>query len=192
MTTTAQNVRSWNGLSIPAAGKYSVDTAHTTIGFVAKHMMVSKVRGRFNEFTGSLDLADDPTQSAITVSVNTGSIETSTADRDAHLRSADFFDAENSPEMTFRSTSIKHVDGNEFVVTGDLLIRGVSKPVDLEATFEGTGTNPWGVQVIGFSASAEIDREAWGLTWNAALETGGVMVSKKIKIEIDAEFNPAQ
>lgn len=190
-TTTATITRTWNGLSIPTAGTFAVDAAHTSAGFVAKHMMVSKVRGKFEEISGTLNLAEDPTQSTVEVSIKVASVNSGTEDRDNHLRSADFFDVENYPELTFRSTKITHAGDYEFVVTGDLTIKGVTKPVDLKATFEGLSVNPWGAQVVGFSASAQIDREDWGLTWNAALETGGVLVSKKITLDIDAEFNPA-
>ncbi|MGH8828429.1 MAG: YceI family protein, partial [Jiangellaceae bacterium] len=189
-TTTATNTRTWNGLNIPIAGTFALDAAHTNAGFVAKHMMVSKVRGKFDEITGTLNLADDPTQSTVEVSIKTASINTGSGDRDNHVRSADFFDVENYPELTFRSTKITHAGDDEFVVTGDLTIKDVTKPVDLKATFEGLSVNPWGAQVVGFSATTQIDREDWGLSWNAALETGGVLVSKKITIEIDTELNP--
>ena len=190
-TTATENVRSWNGLTIPTAGSFTLDPAHSKTGFVAKHMMVSKVRGHFDDLTGSLTIAEDPTQSGVEVTIKPASITTGAGDRDNHLRSADFFDVENFPELTFRSTAVTGIDENEFVLAGDLTIRGVTKSVELKATFEGLGVNPWGVQVLGFSATTQIDREDWGLTWNAALETGGVLVGKKITIEIDAEFNPA-
>lgn len=189
---TEQDVRSWTGVTIPQPGRFTIDKQHTVIGFTAKHMMVSKVRGRFAEFDGSLELADDPTASSIAVTINAGSISTGVDDRDGHLKSPDFLDVENHEALTFESTEIRHVGGGEFVIVGDLTIRAATKPVELKATFEGVGVNPWGVQVVGFSASTEIDREEWGLTWNAALETGGVLVGKTIKLEIEAEFNPAQ
>ncbi len=190
-TTSIQNARTWNGLTVPEPGTFAIDPQHTNVGFVAKHMMVSKVRGHFGAVTGTLELADDPTQSRVDVTIKTDSVSTGANDRDAHLRSADFFDVENHPDMTFRSTGIRYAGGDEFIVDGNLTIRGVAKPVELKATFEGLGVNPWGAQVLGFSASTQIDREDWGLTWNAALESGGVLVSKKITIEIEAEFNPA-
>lgn len=190
-TTATENVRSWNGLTIPTAGSFTLDPAHSKTSFVAKHMMVSKVRGHFADLTGSLTIAEDPTQSGVEVTIKPASITTGADDRDNHLRSADFFDVENFPELTFRSTAVTSIDENEFVLAGDLTIRGVTKPVELKAAFEGLGVNPWGVQVLGFSATTQIDREDWGLTWNAALETGGVLVGKKVTIEIDAEFNPA-
>lgn len=194
MTTTDHqaNTREWNGLSIPPAGTYAIDKHHSRLGFVAKHMMVTKVRGQFDDISSTLTLAEDPTQSSIEVTIQAGSVITRADDRDNHLRSADFFDAENHPTITFKSTNIEHVGGDEFEVTGNLTIRGTTHPVTLNATFDGTGVNPWGVVVVGFSASTEINREDWGLTWNAALETGGVMVGKTVKLEIDAEYNPVQ
>lgn len=184
-TTTATTTRNWNGLTIPTAGKFVLDQAHTNAGFVSKHMMVSKVRGKFDEISGNLNLAEDPTQSTVEVAIKVATVNTGAPDRDNHLRSADFFDVEVHPELTFRSTKITHAGDNEFVVTGDLTIKGVTKPVDLKVTFEGLSVNPWGAQTIGFSATTQIDREEWGLTWNAALETGGVLVSEKIKLEFD-------
>lgn len=187
MTEQALAVREFHGLSVPAAGRFTLDTAHTTVEFVAKHMMFSKVRGRFTEFAGTITVAEDLLGSSVLVTVNTASVDTASQDRDAHLRSSDFFDAENHPTMTFRSTGLRHVDGAEFVLSGDLTIRGVTKPVDLTFEVTGLGTNPWGHEVFGVTASTEIDREEWGLTWNAALETGGVLVGKKVRIEIEAE-----
>lgn len=188
--TAAPATRTWNGLAIPAAGTYALDPLHASIGFVAKHMMVSKVRGKFTEASAVLTVGEEPLESGVEVTVRTDSVTTGAGDRDAHLRSGDFFDVENHPELTFRSTGVSAFDGDEFVLSGELTIRGVTKPVELKASFEGVGVNPWGVPVVGFSASTQIDREDWGLTWNAALETGGVLVSKKVTIEIDAEFNP--
>lgn len=192
-TTQIENTRTWDGLTVPDAGTYALDPKHALIGFVAKHMMVTKVRGHFTDVTGTLELAENPVDSTVEVTVGLASVTTGVEDRDNHLRSADFFNVDDSgsPQMTFTSTAIKHVGGNEFALTGDLAINGVTKPLTLEATFDGVAVSPWGSQVVGFSARGEIDRETWGLTWNAALETGGVLVSKKITIEIDAEFNPA-
>lgn len=192
MTTTDQpQTREWNGLSIPPAGTYSIDPQHSRLGFTAKHMMVTKVRGHFDDISSTLTIADDPTQSTIEVTINAASVNTRTDDRDNHLRSGDFFDVENHPSITFKSTNIEHVDGDEFKLTGDLTVRGTTRPITLDATFDGTGVNPWGIFVVGFSASTDLNREDWGLTWNAALESGGVIVGKTVKLEIDAEYNPA-
>lgn len=185
--TTLANTREWEGITIPTPGTFTLDPAHTSVGFVAKHMMFTKVRGHFPEVEGTIALADDPTQSTIDVTFKTASVNTGASDRDQHLRSGDFFDVETYPEITFRSTSIRHLGGAEFAVTGDLSIRGTTKPVDLAVTFEGAGVNPWGAQVAGVSARTEVDREQWGLTWNAALETGGVLVGRKVILEIEAE-----
>lgn len=190
-TTQIENTRAWQGLTVPAAGTYALDPTHALVGFIAKHMMVTKVRGHFTDVNATIEIAEDPTESKVTATVGLSSVTTGVEDRDNHLRSADFFNIETNPKMTFSSTSITHVEDNEFTVTGDLTINGVTKPLTLDATFDGVAVNPWGNQVVGFSARGEIDREAWGLTWNAALETGGVLVGKKIVIEIDAEFNPA-
>jgi polyisoprenoid-binding protein YceI len=179
--------RDWRGLNIPAAGEFQLDPEHTRAGFVATHMMFTKVRGHFPDVSGTITLAEDPTESVVEVTIKTASIATSAEERDNHLRSGDFFDVEKYPEMIFRSVSIRHLGGAEFVVAGDLTIRDVTRPVDLAVTFEGAGTNPWGVEVAGISARAEVNREDWGLTWNAALETGGVLVGKKVIFEIEAQ-----
>jgi polyisoprenoid-binding protein YceI len=185
--SVVSGTREFQGLQIPAAGTYLLDAAHKRVGFVARHLMVSKVRGTFEEAEATIVVGDDPLQSSVTATIQTASINTTSADRDNHLRSADFFDAEKYPVMEYRSNGIKSWDGNEFVLTGELTIKDVTKPVDLTVEFEGAGKSPYGFDVFGFSATAEIDREEWGLTWNMALESGGVMVSKKIKIEIEGE-----
>jgi polyisoprenoid-binding protein YceI len=186
---TAANTatRDWNGLTIPAPGVYDLDQAHKRVGFVARHLMVSKVRGSFAEATATITVAEDPLQSSVVATIQAASIATGQPDRDNHLRSADFLDAENAPTLEFRSSAVKSHSGNEFVLAGELTIRGTTRPVELEVEFEGAGRSPYGQEVFGFSASTEIDREEFGLTWNVALETGGVMVSKKIKIEIEGE-----
>ena len=167
-------------------GTWDIDAAHSTVGFSVRHMMVSKVRGYFREFSGELVTAEDPAQSSVTATINMDSIDTRQEQRDAHIRSADFFDVGNHTEMTFRSTAVR-TDGADWTVEGDLTIKGITKPVELVVEFEGAATSPYGQAVFGFSAHTEIDREDWGLTWNMALESGGVMVGKKIKIEIEGE-----
>ncbi|WP_329088487.1 YceI family protein [Streptosporangium sp. NBC_01469] len=183
--------RTWENLQIPAPGTYALDVAHTQIGFVVKHMMVSKVRGHFNEFAGTVTIAENPLDSSAQISIKTASITTGAPDRDGHLRSDDFLSADKFPELTFHSTRVLSHSGDEFTLAGDLTIRDVTKPVELTVEYGGAGTNPWGQDVWGFSIKAEIDREEFGLTWNQALETGGVLVGKKIKIEIEGEANPA-
>jgi polyisoprenoid-binding protein YceI len=179
--------REFEGLTIPTAGTYTLDQNHKRVGFVVRHLMVSKVRGNFEEATATVTITEDPLQTAVTASINTASINTGQTDRDNHLRSGDFFDAEKFPTMEFRSTGIKSHDGDEFVLDGELTIKDVTKPVELKVEFEGVGRSPYGQDVFGFSATTEIDREDWGLTWNVALEQGGVMVAKKVKIEIEGE-----
>ncbi len=179
--------RKFEGLDIPVAGTYVLDPNHQRVGFVVRHLMVSKVRGNFGEATATVTVTDDPLQTAVTATIQTASINTGQTDRDNHLRSGDFFESEKYPTMDFRSTGIKSHDGDEFIIDGELTIRDVTKPVELKVEFEGVGRSPYGQDVFGFSATTEIDREDWGLTWNVALEQGGVMVSKKIKIEIEGE-----
>ncbi|WP_213455724.1 YceI family protein [Rhizomonospora bruguierae] len=183
----AAATREWNGLIIPAPGVYDLDQAHKRVGFVARHMMVSKVRGSFEEATATITVAEDPLASSVVATIQAASITTGQKDRDTHLRSADFLDAETVPTLEFRSTGVKSHEGNEFVLAGDLTIRGTTRPVELTVEFEGVNRSPYGFDVFGFTATTEIDREEFGLTWNVALETGGVMVGKKIKIEIEGE-----
>ncbi|MGW0482823.1 YceI family protein [Nonomuraea sp. NPDC003214] len=185
------STRTWNGLTVPAAGTYTLDVAHTTIGFVVKHMMVSKVRGSFSNFSGSVTVAENPLDSSAELTIKTESISTGVADRDGHLRSDDFLAVDKFPEITFKSTRVTDHSGDEFTVVGDLTIREVTKEVELTVEYGGAGTNPWGQAVWGFSINTEFDREDFGLTWNQALETGGVLVGKKIKVEIEGEANPA-
>jgi len=187
MTDSVATTREFEGLQIPAAGTYKLDGAHKRIGFVARHLMVSKVRGNFAEADATITIAEDPLQSSVTATINTASVQTGQVDRDNHLRTGDFFEAEKYPTMTFVSTGIKSHAGAEFVLDGDLTIKDVTKPVELVVEFEGATTSPYGQAVFGFSASTEIDREDWGLSWNVALESGGVMVGKKVKIEIEGE-----
>ncbi|MEV4111438.1 YceI family protein [Nonomuraea sp. NPDC049695] len=183
--------RTWESLTIPAAGTYNLDVAHSRIGFVVKHMMVSKVRGHFGTFSGSVTIAENPLESTAELTIDAGSIDTGMPDRDGHLRSEDFLSAEKFPQITFRNARVVSHSDDEFTVVGDLTIRDVTKQVELKVEYGGAGTNPWGGSVWGYSISAEIDREEFGLTWNQALETGGVLVGKKIKIEIEGEANPA-
>ena len=181
------STREFEGLQIPAAGTYDLDAAHKRVGFVVKHLMVSKVRGQFAEASATIVVAENPLDSSVTASIKTASVQTGQVDRDNHLRTGDFFEAEKYPTMEFRSTGIKSHAGTEFVLDGELTIKGVTKPVELLVEFEGVGRSPYGFDVFGFSATTEIDREDWGLTYNMALETGGVMIGKKVKIEIEGE-----
>lgn len=172
--------------------KFTVDQAHTTIGFEVKHMMVSKVKGQFESYTAEVEAADltDLTTASIAFKIDVASINTRNADRDNHLKTGDFFDAESFPTIDFVSTGITK-DGDDYEVTGDLTIKGVTKQVTLEVEYNGKGVNPWGVEVYGFEAEAKINREEFGLTYNAALETGGVLIGKDVKLKIELELNPA-
>jgi polyisoprenoid-binding protein YceI len=169
------------------SGKWTIDPSHTHVGFTVRHMMIAKVRGSFSDVSGEVEIADDPLQSKVSVDVQLESIDTGDADRDNHLRTNDFFDIANHPTMTFRSTRIE-ADGDDYKLHGDLTIRGVTKPVVLEVEFDGTNKDPWGNDRAGFSAEGEINRKDWGIEWNTALETGGVLVGDKVKLEIDVEL----
>jgi polyisoprenoid-binding protein YceI len=183
----AEGMRVLDGIEIPGPGVWELDRAHTRLGFVARHLMVTKVRGSFGVFGGAITVGERPEDSKVEVRVDTASIDTATKDRDNHLRSPDFLDVEKYPEITFRSTKVERVGTNSLQVEGDLTIRDVTHPVVLEAEFEGLTDDPWGNKRIGFTASTEIDREDWGMTWNVALEKGGLLVSKKVQIELDVE-----
>jgi polyisoprenoid-binding protein YceI len=187
MTAPTLDTRTFDGVSIPTSGTFAIDPAHTEVAAIARHLVVSKVRGTFAGTTGTIVIADDPLQSSVTASIPTATINTNSTDRDNHLRSADFLDAENHPTLDFRSTSIVSHKGGEFVVRGDLTIRGVTREVDLKVEFDGVAKSPWGQEVVAFTATTEFDREDFGMTWNQALETGGVLVGKKIAVQISAE-----
>lgn len=191
MSTDALAVRDWEGTTIPQPGNYVLDGAHTRVGFVVKHMMVSKVRGHFGEFDAAITIADDPAASTVSVTIPTASVYTGQEMRDNHLRSGDFFDSEKYPNMTYRSTGVTSHHGDTFTLAGELTIRDVTRPVELTVELEGVALSPYGKQVFGFTASATINREDFGLTYNTALETGGVMVGKDVKIEIEGEASAA-
>ncbi|MGA5205937.1 YceI family protein [Streptomyces variegatus] len=167
-------------------GDYTIDPAHSTIGFVARHAMVTNVKGSFQDFTGTLQLdGTDPSRSTASIDVVMDSISTGNADRDGHLKSADFFKADEFPAMTFRSTKAEALGGDDYRITGDLTILGTTRPLAIDLEFNGAAKDPFGNERVGFEGKAEILRSEWGLTWNAALETGGVLVSDKIKLNFD-------
>lgn len=167
-------------------GTWTIDPTHTRLGFTARHAMVTKVRGAFTEFEGSLTLdGANVDNSAIALTAQMVSIDTGNADRDGHVKSADFFDVENYPTMTFASTSVKQTDDDEFILAGDLTIKGVSRQVEIKVELDGIVTDPWGNTRAGFEGEAEISRKDFGLTWNVPLDGGGVLVSDKIKIQLD-------
>ena len=187
MSTQATQTRTWQGVEIPPAGTYQIDPAHTTVEIIARHMMVAKVRGRFEEFSGRIEIADDPADSTSEVSIDAGSINTSEEKRDAHLRSADFLDTEQWPHITFRGSNPTQKSGQTFTVDGELTIRDVTKPVQVETTLQGVAKDPWGNTRIFFTGSFKINREDFGITWNQALETGGVMVGKELTAELEVQ-----
>ena len=178
-----------SGSASNGATTWSIDPAHTGVEFAVRHMMISTVKGHFNEVEGTLALAgDDLAGGRVAVDVGIASVDTREPDRDTHLRSADFFDAERFPRMTFRSRSVERVDGENLRVTGDLTIKDVTRELVLEAELQGRGKDPWGNERIGFTASGKLKRSDFGLTWNQVLETGGVLVGDEVKIGIEAEF----
>lgn len=167
-------------------GEYTIDPSHSEIGFVARHAMVTNVKGYFQDFDGTLHLdGTNPSKSTATIDVKMESIETGSADRDGHLKSSDFFKIDEFPTMTFRSTKAEALGGDDYRITGDLSILGVTKPLSIDLEFNGSAKDPFGNERVGFEGKAEIVRSEWGLTWNAALETGGVLVSDKIKLTFD-------
>jgi polyisoprenoid-binding protein YceI len=174
MTMTTQN---WN-----------LDTAHSAIGFSVRHMVVAKVRGRFGSWSGQLDFdPEDLVKSRVSVEIEATSIDTGVADRDAHLKSPDFLDAESFPTLSFRSTRVESTGGNQYRIFGELTIRDVTKEVVLDAVYADAGKDPWGNERVAFSASTSVNRKDYGLTWNQALEAGGVLVGDKVEIDIEVQ-----
>lgn len=170
---------------------WKIDPAHSSIGFSARHMMITRVRGRFTDVEGEIRTdADDPASSSVEVDIDAASIDTNVEDRDAHLRSQDFLDVETHPRITFRSTRVEGATdepGSDFRVVGDLTIAGTTREVTLDATFEGEGQDPWGGTRAAFSATTKIDRRDFGLTWNQALEAGGVLVGHDVTIDLQVQ-----
>ena len=175
--------RTLNGRPFPQAGTYSIDASHSTVQAVARHLVVSKVRGGFSDFGGTVTVGQELSDSRVEVRIAAASIETREEKRDEHLRSGDFLDVENHPDLTFRSTRVE--DG--FTVVGDLTIRGTTRQIVLKTDYLGTFKNPWGQTVAAFSATTTINREDFGMVWNAPLEAGGVLVGKELKIELEIQ-----
>ena len=167
------------------SGTWLLDMSHSEIGFSVRHAGISKVRGRFTDASAEARVRESLADASLHATVKTASFDSGDANRDAHVRGADFFDVEKFPEMTFRATSVEG-DGEDYTLTGDLTIRGITKPVELEVEFTGVAVDPFGATRAGFSAETEISRKDFGLTWNAALETGGFLVSDKVKINLEA------
>jgi polyisoprenoid-binding protein YceI len=172
-----------------ATTKWTIDPAHSEVTFRVKHMMVSNVSGNFESFDGSFETEGDDFKNAkITFTADVNSISTRSADRDTHLKSADFFDAEQFPKISFTATDSSKVGEDEFTLTGDLTIRDVTKPVTLKGEFGGIGQDPWGNTKAGFTLDGKFNRKDFGLTWNAALETGGVLVSDEVKVHAEIQL----
>jgi polyisoprenoid-binding protein YceI len=173
----------------PTLTTWSIDPAHSHVEFAVKHLMISTVKGRFGTVSGTVTTDEsDPARARASIEIDADSIDTREAKRDAHLKSADFFEVETFPKITFRSTRVSDVDGDQFKLTGDLTIHGVTRAVTLDVTSEGRGKDPWGGERAGFSATGRIKRSDFGLTWNQALEAGGLLVGDDIKIALDVEL----
>jgi polyisoprenoid-binding protein YceI len=175
------------GVELPAAGTWVIDPGHAEVGFVGRHFGLTKIRGRFTGVDGTVHVTGEPTDSTVEVDIDMASVDSGSADRDNHLRSPDFFDVDNHPSAHFRSTAVT-LDGTSGTVTGDLTIKGVTRPVVLGVEYLGYAHDPWDNDRAMFSATAAVDREDWGLTWNMVLDSGGVLVSKQIQLEIEVEL----
>jgi polyisoprenoid-binding protein YceI len=178
--------RTHDGVELPQPGLWRIDPGHAEVGFVGRHFMLTKVRGRFEGVRGELHIAEDPSSSSLVVEIDMASVSSGSTDRDDHLRSSDFFDVTNFPLATFRSTAITW-NGTSGTVDGDLTLVGVTRPVQLDAEFRGAVRDLGGSHRAVFAATGELDREDWGLTWNQALEAGGLLVSKRVRLEIEVE-----
>jgi polyisoprenoid-binding protein YceI len=187
MATEAAVSRIVEDKELPPAGRWWIDTSHSEVSFVARHMMISKVRGRFRDFTGVIDIGDEPTLSSVEVTINAASIDTGDPDRDRHLCSPDFLDVERYPHITFRSTSVREAGDEKWAVAGDLMVRGVTKRVTLSVEYCGLAHDLWGNVHAGFLATTEINREDFEVSWNQTLRSGGFLVGKGVKVELDIE-----
>ena len=186
-TTTSPAIRIVDGTELPAAGTWAIDVSHSSINFKVKHLGLAKTRGRFTEFEGTVEIGDDPRNTTVEVSIDAASVDTHDAKRDEHLRSPDFFNVGAHPKLAFRSTRVEGSD-DEWRLEGELTVAGVTRPVVLDVTYEGVAGDPWGGTRAGFTASAQVNREAFGLSWNAALEAGGFLVGKTVTIDLDVEL----
>ena len=183
MSTTT---RTLSGVELPAPGSWAIDPGHAEVAFIGRHFMLTKIRGRFTGVQGAVTIAEDPDQSRVEVTIDMASVDSGDQTRDGHLRSADHFDVDHHPTATFRSTSVRW-SGTHGTVHGQLTIRGATRPVTLDVEYLGHVRDPWGNDKAVFSAAGQLDREDWALTWNALLETGGLVVSKDIRLEIEVE-----
>ena len=182
----AEAVRDVGGLTLPAVGKWEIDPNHSSVEFVARHVL-TKTRGRFKEFSGTIEVAEKPEDSRVGVEIDAASIDTDTPDRDNHLRSPDFLDVEKFPKLTFVTKELRPKGGNRFDLVGDLTIRDVTREVVLDTEYVGVNDSPWGTVLATFSARTTLEREDWGVTWNVVIETGGLLVGKSVDIELEVE-----
>jgi polyisoprenoid-binding protein YceI len=187
MAVSAAQDRTFEGQRVPPAGRWTIDSSHSSLQFVARHMMISKVRGRFHRFEGTIVVAEDPLQSSVEATIDASSIDTGDADRDSHLRNADFLDVERFPEIRFESRSLNAGAEGKWRLAGDLTIRDVTRIVEIAVEFCGVAEDPWGKVRCGFLGTTEINREEFDITWNQALEAGGFLVGKGVKVEVDVE-----
>lgn len=181
---TVSVLRTHHDRVIPVAGVYEIDGAHTAVEFVGRHLMITKVRGRFSDVRGRITIGEEPEKSHVEVEIGVASVSTGNDDRDAHLKSADFFDVEHYPTIAFASTAVRPLRDNTWELSGDLTVHGTTRPITLQVDFDGGGASPMGDERIGFSAATDVNREDFGLTWNVALETGGLLVGKSARIEL--------
>ena len=190
---TVSVLRTHEDREVPVAGVYQIDGAHTSVEFVGRHLMITKVRGRFSDVSGQITIAEEPEDSHVEVEIGVASLSSGNDDRDGHLKSADFFDVDNFPTITFRSTAVKARRDNTWELDGDLTVRGTTRPVTLQVDFDGADVSPIGDERVGFSAATDINRDDFGLTWNMALETGGLLVGRNARIELSVQaIAPAQ
>lgn len=168
-------------------GTWGIDASHSVVEFTARHLMVSKVRGTFTQVEGAVTIPEDPIQASVRASIDARSLTTGDQKRDEHLRGGDFFDVDNHPTIEFKSTGVREVEGSRYVLTGDLTIKGVTRPIELDLEFLGTVGDPWGGTRAAFSATTEVNRKDWGLEWNVALESGGFLVGDKVKIDLEIQ-----
>ena len=187
MDVKTASTRTVDGREVPPAGTWKIDPSHSEIQLLVRHMMISKVRGRFREFEGTIEIGERPEDSRVDVVIEAASIDTRDRTRDEHLRSAEFLDVERFPEVRFKSTSVGLGEKDRWDVTGDMTVRDVTRPVVLHVEFSGGTVDPWGNLRAGFLADAQIDREEFDITWNQALEAGGFLVGKGVRVEIDVE-----
>ncbi len=186
MSSSASPTRQVNGVPLPSAGTWKVDPGHAEVGFVGRHFMLTKVRGRFTGVEASVEIGERPEESRVTAVIDMASVDSGDKTRDDHLRSGDFFDVEKHPKASFASTSVTW-QGSKGTMTGDLTIKGVTRPVTLDVDYLGYARDPWNNDRAVFSAHGKVNREDWGLTWNMALETGGILVSKEIELTLEIE-----